>query len=159
MAEGRSPLDIAEALVDRVERVGLTRARLIARTEVIGAHAEATLNAYEEAGVTGVEVEAEWTTAGDDRVCPECESMEGRSFTLAEARGMIPAHPNCRCAFLPKIVGGSGIVLNWKRHAPHHAAPQRRLGGSPENLPRAHAHHCAGHDHCGGGAQWGAGIR
>lgn len=140
MAEGRNPLDIADALVDRVERVGLTRARLIARTEVIASHAEATLNAYEEAGVEGVEVEAEWTTAGDARVCPECAGMEGRVFTLSAARGMIPAHPNCRCAFLPKVVGGSGIVLNWRRRAPRNDQAQRRRGDSPRALRRPHAH-------------------
>ncbi|MET0721800.1 MAG: hypothetical protein ABWY64_13315 [Tardiphaga sp.] len=40
-------------------------------------------------------------TVGDDKVCAICESYEGNSYTLAEARDLIPAHPNCRCAVVP----------------------------------------------------------
>lgn len=111
LAEGRGPLDIARRINERVDKVGITRSRVLARTEVISAHAEASLNTYEEAGIEGVEVEAEWATAGDSRVCARCAAMEGRTFTLREARGMIPLHPNCRCTFIPKIINGSGIEL------------------------------------------------
>lgn len=103
IAEGRGPQSIARDLAGRVDKVGITRARVLARTEVISAHAEASLNAYEEAGVEGVEVEAEFTTAGDDAVCPICEGYEGNVMTLSEARGLIPVHPNCRCAYLPVV--------------------------------------------------------
>lgn len=155
MADGRNPLDIANSLVDRVDKIGITRARLIARTEVISSHAEASLNAYEEAGVEGVEVEAEWSTAGDSRVCPDCQSMEGRLFTLREARGMIPLHPNCRCAFLPKVMGGSGITLNWERRAPRnaHARHSRHRHGAPRTVRRPHAHGGACGDRGAGRAQ------
>jgi SPP1 gp7 family putative phage head morphogenesis protein len=115
IAEGRNPLAIARTLTDRVQKIGITRARVIARTEVIAAHAEATLNAFEEAGVDGVEVESEFSTAGDSRVCQTCAALEGRVYTIAESRGVIPVHPNCRCAFLPVIKDGSGIVLNYRR--------------------------------------------
>ena len=40
-------------------------------------------------------------TVGDDRVCDICESYEGNTYTLAEARALIPAHPNCRCSIVP----------------------------------------------------------
>ena len=41
-------------------------------------------------------------TAGDDRVCIVCEEIsEEGPYTLAEAQGLIPAHPNCRCTFVP----------------------------------------------------------
>lgn len=116
IAEGRGPIEIARTLTDRVKKVGITRARTLARTEIIGAHAEATLNAYEEAGVEGVEVESEFTTAGDSRVCPQCERLEGRVYTLEESRGVIPVHPQCRCAWRPVIKNGSGIVLNYRRY-------------------------------------------
>lgn len=42
-----------------------------------------------------------WATAGDDYVCPECEALEDQVFTLQTARGMLPLHPNCRCALYP----------------------------------------------------------
>lgn len=111
MAEGRGPMDIARSLIDRVNRVGIVRARTMARTEVINSHAEATLNSYTEAGVEGVEVEAEFTTAGDGRVCPECERLEDETYTIEQARSIIPVHPNCRCAWRPKVENGSGITL------------------------------------------------
>jgi hypothetical protein len=41
-------------------------------------------------------------TAGDDDVCPICEDIsEGGPYTINRARSLIPAHPNCRCTFVP----------------------------------------------------------
>lgn len=41
-------------------------------------------------------------TAGDDRVCPICEDIsEGGPYTINRARSLIPAHPRCRCVFIP----------------------------------------------------------
>ena len=111
IAEGRNPRDIARRLNDRVDKIGITRARTLARTEVISAHAEASLNAYEEAGIEGVDAEAEFSTAGDGRVCPTCEALEGVTRAISEARGTIPVHPNCRCAWIPKITNPEGIEL------------------------------------------------
>ena len=102
MANGLGPMEIARQLEDEID-VGITRARTMARTEVINAHAEATLNSFEEAGVQGVEVLAEFSTSDDDAVCPECEELEGKEMTIDEARGLIPVHPNCRCAYLPVV--------------------------------------------------------
>lgn len=102
IGEGHNPNDIARDLMKQVD-ISRSRARTIARTEVISAHAEASLNSYKEAGLEGVKVQAEWSTAGDDRVCPECEDMEGKEFNIDDAHGLIPLHPNCRCAFIPVV--------------------------------------------------------
>jgi hypothetical protein len=41
-------------------------------------------------------------TAGDDRVCDECDGIAAAGpYTLDEADFLIPAHPNCRCSFVP----------------------------------------------------------
>jgi hypothetical protein len=41
-------------------------------------------------------------TAGDDDVCPICEDIaDSGPYDINEARSLIPAHPNCRCAFVP----------------------------------------------------------
>lgn len=41
-------------------------------------------------------------TAGDDRVCPTCESIsENGPYSINRARTLIPAHPRCRCVFVP----------------------------------------------------------
>lgn len=109
LSRGAGPLDIARGIVDRVDKVGVTRARMLARTEVINAHSEASLNAYQEAGLSGVQVEAEWLTAAG--ACPVCVELAEKTYTLEQARGKIPAHPNCRCAFAPLVRGGSGIEL------------------------------------------------
>jgi len=102
MARGHSPALIARNLVNRVDAIGLTRSRVLARTEIIRAHAEATLNNFESFGVYDVELDVEFTTAGFG-VCPVCQKIRDNKpiFTIAEARGVIPVHPNCRCAWLP----------------------------------------------------------
>jgi SPP1 gp7 family putative phage head morphogenesis protein len=77
------------------------RAAMLARTEVIRAHAEGQLNEFQNWGVEQVNVRAEWVTAGDQRVCPRCASREGETYTIEQAKGLIPLHPQCRCIWLP----------------------------------------------------------
>lgn len=41
-------------------------------------------------------------TAGDDDVCPVCETIADRGpYKINKARTLIPAHPRCRCLFKP----------------------------------------------------------
>lgn len=41
-------------------------------------------------------------TAGDDLVCEECQDIsDGGPYDIDEAESLIPAHLNCRCAFVP----------------------------------------------------------
>lgn len=103
LAHGKGPYDIARTLNRTIAEIDRKRARLIARTEVIHAHAEGQLDGFEDLGVEEVGIEAEWATAGDELVCPRCEAMEGKVFKVSEARGLIPLHPNCRCAWIPVI--------------------------------------------------------
>ena len=79
------------------------RAEILARTEIVRAHTIASLQEYKNWGVLGLKVKAEFLTAGDDRVCPKCASLEGKVFKIDEAWGIIPVHPCCRCIFLPVI--------------------------------------------------------
>jgi SPP1 gp7 family putative phage head morphogenesis protein len=106
MVEGLGARDIAKQMVAEIDGITNQRALVLARTEVIHAHAEGQLDSFTDLGVAEVGVEAEWSTAGDDRVCPECEDMEGKSFPIEEAHGMIPLHPNCRCTWIPMIPAG-----------------------------------------------------
>lgn len=103
LSQGHHPREIARQLNDRVENVGLHRGRLIARTETIRAHNEGTLNRYEDMGdrIEGVTLLAEHITAGDRRVCSECQALSGTVYPIREARGRIPVHPNCRCTWVP----------------------------------------------------------
>jgi len=54
-----------------------------------------------EKAFKGMQVEV--LTAGDDLVCDECEEIAADGpYDIDEARSLIPAHPNCRCAFVPE---------------------------------------------------------
>lgn len=94
MAHGKGPADIARGMANTITGLTNKRAKVIARTEVIYAHAEGQLDSFEDLGVEEIEVMAEWSTAGDDRVCPQCSELEGTIMTVKEAKGKIPLHPN-----------------------------------------------------------------
>lgn len=100
---GLNPREVGKDISDRILSIGRTRAEVLARTETIRAHAEATLNRFELYGINKVNGQAELITARDSRVCPACKAIDGNIYTLAEARGLIPVHPRCRCAWLPVI--------------------------------------------------------
>lgn len=101
VARGWGIAKMAREMTHQVDGIGMRRATLLARTEVIRAFAESTLNRFEEAGIAEVIGDVELATAEDLRVCPICAGLNGRRYTLQEARGVIPVHPQCRCAWLP----------------------------------------------------------
>lgn len=101
MVDGKGAVEIAREMAKKVDGLTKTRALVIARTEIINAHAEGQLDAFEELGVGELGVDVEFSTAGDDRVCPQCSALEGKIYTVEEARGVIPVHPNCRCSWIP----------------------------------------------------------
>jgi SPP1 gp7 family putative phage head morphogenesis protein len=111
IAEGVEPMEMARRIVDRVVGIGIARARTLARTEIIGSHAAATLNSFKEAGLEGVNVLAEFATAGDNKVCERCAALEGKLYSIEEAEGLIPVHPNCRCTFIPAVIDMGGVLL------------------------------------------------
>ncbi len=105
LSSGRAPAVIAREMTKQITKLTNTRAKVIARTEVIRAHAEGQLDSFQALGVEKLIVKAEWITAGDERVCAICADLEGTVFTIEEARGLIPEHPNCRCMWIPADVG------------------------------------------------------
>jgi SPP1 gp7 family putative phage head morphogenesis protein len=107
LVQGKNPKAIAREIAKKIDTIGKVRAETIARTEIIRAHAEGQLDAFELLGIEHVGVAVEWSTALDDRVCPLCIPLEGVVLTIAEARGAIPRHPRCRCSFIPANVGES----------------------------------------------------
>lgn len=101
LASGRGPIAIARQMTEAIGSLSRTRAEVIARTETIAAHAEGQLDAFQRLGEETVGVEAEWSTAGDERVCPLCAPLDGVIMPIEEARGLLPRHPNCRCSWSP----------------------------------------------------------
>lgn len=98
---GESADKVARDLVGRVDKIGKHRATLLARTEIIRAHHVATIAEYRLLGVDEVEVQAEWLTAKDARVCDICRPRNKKRYSLDEVEPMIPVHPQCRCTTIP----------------------------------------------------------
>jgi len=104
LVAGQGPKVIARELQKVNEKITKTRALVIARTETIHAHAEGQLDSFEWLGVEKVDIMAEVLTAGDERVCTIClDAASEGPMLIEEARGIIPLHPNCRCAWKPVI--------------------------------------------------------
>jgi len=118
MADGDGANFIARKLIATINGTGLgdlsltdslgrfipakRRAMILARTEIVRAHHQAMIQEYKNWGLEGITVLAEFITQGDERVCPECESIAlGSPYTLEVAMNLIPVHPQCRCICLP----------------------------------------------------------
>lgn len=142
LAQGQNPRTMARNINDRVEAVGKTRSTVLARTEVVRAHAEGTLDRYERiAGDVGVTVQAEWITAQDQRVCAECAALEGRIFSIDEARGLLPLHPQCRCAFVP-VPPDQDEAANVALAGQAHDAPECQACEAPLAVVKSYCIHC-----------------
>lgn len=104
LTQGMNPRELGRRLAKKVDGIGRVRGQMIARTEIIRAHAEGQLDALDAMGIEEVGVMVEWETVGAE-ACLECSVMQGAVFRIEEARGLIPRHPNCRCCFIPSNVG------------------------------------------------------
>jgi len=113
LAHGKSAAAIAKAMTDGIGSINRRRARVIARTEIINAHAEGQLDSFERLGLKEVGVMAEWLTAGDP--CELCATLEGVVMPIHEARGLIPRHPNCLHPNTLVTPGGfiTGVSKRW----------------------------------------------
>lgn len=100
IANGRGAREVAREIRDALG-ISHRRALRLARTELARAHAEGQLNSFERLGIDKLTASIEFQTAGDERVCPVCKSLDGRVYSINQARGVIPVHPNCRCAWAP----------------------------------------------------------
>jgi len=143
LLRGTGPAAIAAALGNDLDRVGLPRAEAVAHEAVIRPFADGQLDAYRVLGADGVEVIAEYLTAKDDKVCRICGALEGAYLTLDEARGLLPRHPRCRCAWRPRF--GPAAEERREQDRPRVAAaireqlgrllkPRRRMAATVRNI-------------------------
>jgi SPP1 gp7 family putative phage head morphogenesis protein len=102
LAHGLGARQVAKQLREALN-FSRRRAETIARTELINAYVQGQLQGFQAIGVTQLGVDVEWLTAGDSRVCPKCAANNGKVYTLQEAQGVLPLHPNCRCAWIPHV--------------------------------------------------------
>jgi SPP1 gp7 family putative phage head morphogenesis protein len=113
IVKGESPRQVARTMVKEIDSIQKKRAVTIARTETIRAHAEGSLESMKQMGVQTVGVDVEWQATMvdpdngifEEKVCPQCQALAGMVIPIEQASGLIPRHPNCRCAFVPNILG------------------------------------------------------
>lgn len=116
-----TPSAITANMRNIVDKVGVRRGRLLVSFITVRMFSAATLDGLRARGVTHVGIVPEGKplvvvkdanedlrgmvevlTAGDNDVCQACQDIsEGGPYTLDEAESLIPAHPECRCAFVP----------------------------------------------------------
>lgn len=98
-AEGESVAKLSKRVTEYYGQANKVRATMVARTETIAAAVEGNVQGYEKAGVDTVE----WYTAVDGRTCDICGPRHGDEYPVKGSHGLIPAHPNCRCVFVPVL--------------------------------------------------------
>jgi SPP1 gp7 family putative phage head morphogenesis protein len=103
---GENPNKAASRMLSRVQGDfdgGLTRAKVIARTEILDAHREAGLESDKaNAAVLGG---WEWISALDKRTCPSCWAQHGTRHPVTEAGPL--DHQQGRCSRLP-------VTKSWR---------------------------------------------
>lgn len=136
LSQGDNPRIIARRLAKDVDGIGLRRALTIARTEIIRAHAEGQLDAFGRLGVEELGVMVEWSTSHDNRVCKLCAPLENTVIRLSEAKGTLPRHPNCRCAWIPANVGEDKTKQNRTKQQIEKAFDKSIAAEIPEGSTR-----------------------
>lgn len=100
IAAGDSPAKAAKALADKISDPA--RALTIAITELNRATSAGSLDTYEAAEIE----EVQWAAL---EPCDICEENDGQIVRLGQPFNsgdyQPPAHPNCRCALLPVVLG------------------------------------------------------
>lgn len=116
LVRGKGTQEVARDLAENVDGIGKKRSLLIARTELVRAHAEGQLDGMETMGVAHVGAAVEWSTSGlnlkdkkgrPKSPCALCKPLQGIVLTISEARGLLPRHPACLCSWIPANVGES----------------------------------------------------
>lgn len=105
---GRNPRDIARLILQRVQGAfngGLTRALVIARTEVMDAYRRAA--AAMQNASSGVLNGWVWLAQLDRRTCGTCWVMHGTTHPLSEPGPQ--GHPQCRCTRAPEVVSWADL--------------------------------------------------
>lgn len=96
----------------QVEKLGVQRATLIARSEIQRAANDAAMNLYErnKSVIKGVQ----WVATLDSRTCIICASLDGQTWNIGEShpRPVTGSHPACRCFMTPVTRSFEELGLN-----------------------------------------------
>jgi hypothetical protein len=92
---GYSDLDATAKAERYAQRLHNYRTEMITRTEASSATSEGIVQGY---GQMGIE-QLDWVA--DPQCCDECSAAADKSpYPIEETHGLIPAHPNCECAWV-----------------------------------------------------------
>jgi hypothetical protein len=86
-------------MTEEIRDIEATRARVLARTEVMHSHNAAAARRYQERGVEQVEILP-------DDPCPICRALVADNpYPASEAAGLVPGrtHPRCECTIIPVL--------------------------------------------------------
>lgn len=97
VVSGSSTEELKQLLVSEFD-VAYNRADSIVRTEFAHIQTQASRKRYEDAGITEVEVWADY----DERRCDVCGKLHQKIYPIY-AKMPIPAHPRCRCCIIPVV--------------------------------------------------------
>lgn len=97
---GIKPEAVANQLKKQLS-ISRDKALAIARTEMVRVVAEGALDTMQALGVDQVKANVEYHTSGQP--CPKCASLMGKVFTVNSARGIIPRHTYCKCAWVSAV--------------------------------------------------------
>lgn len=122
------PADAAGAIKREVDAAA-AKASSAAHEAVVRAHADGQLQGLKDLGVESVGVAVEWNTADDGRVCKLCKPLGTAVLKLDEARGMLPRHRGCRCAWIPANVGEDSPQKRTTKAVKRAVAKSRAAGG------------------------------
>ena len=95
--QGKSPFQIANDLSERMQ-VGRYQAQRLVRTEYMHVLNQGQIEGYKAKGYTKLK----WHASNDERTCEICGKHHGNEYEIDEAPHL-PAHPGCRCTFVPVI--------------------------------------------------------
>lgn len=93
-------LSEAKSIIDQ----GRNNLNLIARAEIVRAYADGQLESAIILRVSRVRIRTELNTTKDTGTisCKKClKEAKGKVYNPEYAKGLIPIHPGCRCAFIP----------------------------------------------------------
>ncbi|WP_248908141.1 hypothetical protein [Halocatena marina] len=93
--DGWNPKKAASEINQNVDNIGLTRARTLSRTELSNSYNTASAKRYQRMGIRQVRVLTK-------NPCLLCTAVAADGpYSVQEAVGLIPIHPNCVCTIAP----------------------------------------------------------
>lgn len=99
ISSGKSTNAIAKEIQPLVDGARYKSVRL-ARTEIHRVNVETQENSARK--FLGHSLAGwRWVATLDKRTCPICGARDGKTWGAGDARPKIPAHPNCRCTWVP----------------------------------------------------------